>query len=72
MIKIEEYWCENVPSLSDIEEAFNQVKKNNVVVKINWFVKYNGCHDRIITKDIIEGTTAKEYFEDCIPHVYGI
>ena len=71
MTEIKSFWIDNVPKLEDIEKAFSLVNEWTCV-SILWYVKYNGSHERIITYDIKRKYTAEEFFEDCIPHVYGV
>lgn len=73
MKKIETYWCEDRPTLEDIKTAYNRVQSEDVVVKIEWFIRYNGTHSRIITKDeLSKYPTYEEYFNNCIPQCYGV
>lgn len=68
MIPIKEYYCDNTPSLEEIQEAYNMAVNDNCVVHLNWFVQYNGWNDRYITKD-----TDIEKLNHNLRHiVYGI
>lgn len=73
MKRIESYWCEDRPSLEDIKFAYDRVLSADVVVEIEWFVRYNGKHSRIITRSEIEDCPDyHEYFKIYIPHCYGV
>lgn len=73
MRKIENYWCDDKPTLEDIRNAYARVLTNDVVVKIEWFVRFNGAHSRIITDQVIKDVPDyEEYFRTCIPHCYGV
>ena len=72
MTKIETYWCEDRPTLEDIKQAFDIVKNNGVVVSIRWYIRYNGEHERIITKEDITTYSIEDYFERAIPRTYGV
>ena len=72
MIKIENYWIDDRPTLEDIKEAYDLVSKNNIIIKISWYVEYSGSYSRMVTKEHIAEMSAEEYFEKVIPHVYGV
>ena len=71
MTEIKSFWIDNVPTLEDIEQAYSLVD-TGVIVSIRWFVPYNGSHERVITKNVTQEHTVEEYFEKCIPHIYGV
>ena len=71
MTEIKSFWIDSTPKLDDIKQAF-ELAKTDVAVSIRWYVKYNGSHERITTKEIIDEYTCEEYFEKCIPHIYGV
>lgn len=72
MIPIKMYWCEDVPTIEDIKQAFDIVANENVVVSIRWFVKYNGLHEKFVLKELLEEYTPESYWEKVIPHIYGV
>lgn len=65
---IKEYLCDGkTPSNKEIIECLDIVQKENCVIKLTWFVPYNGWHKLFIKN----GMT----FEECadkIPKVYGL
>lgn len=71
MIEIKSFWITDRPTLTDIEQAF-EIAKNGIAVSIRWYVKWNGSHERIITKETTEKYSCEQYFNECIPHVYGV
>lgn len=72
MIQMKMYWCENVPTLEDIQQAYAEVA-NGYVVSMNWAVAYSGAYKRIITKDTVENyPDCADYLEKRIPHIYGV
>ena len=73
MRKIESYWIDDVPTLKDIEEAFQIVKSNpNIIVEIKWAVKWSGEYSRFIDWDVVSSISPTDYLEYRIPHVYGM
>ena len=73
MTKIECYWCDDRPTLDDIQLAYMRMRSEDVVVRIEWFVPYNGKHSRLITEeDLSKYPTYEEYFNKCIPHCYAV
>lgn len=73
MRKIESYWIDDVPTLKDIEEAFQIVKDNpNIIVEIKWAVQWSGHYSRSIDWDVVSSISPTNYLEDRIPHVYGM
>lgn len=71
MKEIRSYWCEDKPTLEDIEEAYAEVSKGFIVI-IQWQVEYSGMYSRTIREKDVEKYSAEEYFEKCIPHVYAV
>lgn len=65
---IKEYLCDDrIPSSEEIRECLEIVQNENCVIKLTWFVPYNGWHNLHITSDMT--------FEECIdkiPKVYGM
>ena len=65
---IKEYLCDDrVPSNEDVKECLEIVNNEDCVVKLTWFVRYNGWHNLIVKN----GMT----FEDCknkIPKIYWV
>lgn len=72
MTKIEHYMCDDMPRVKDIQEAFEIVKSNNVIVCINWYVKHSGRYQRFLSKELAEEITPEEFWEKYIPHIYGM
>lgn len=72
MIPIQFYWCEDVPTIEDIKQAFEIAAPGNVVVSIEWYVKYNGMHRRLINKEHTKQYTPEKYWKEVIPHIYGV
>lgn len=72
MILLENYWCEDKPTIDDIKQAYAIVTTGKVV-KISWSVPYSGIYDRIINKDALEVyPDPKVYFYACIPQCYPV
>jgi hypothetical protein len=71
MKEIKHYWIEDTPKIEDIKEAFKIVKEQDVVVEIKWYVPYSGTYARSIMSKHTR-LTPEEYFEECIPHIYGV
>lgn len=71
MKEIKTYWCEDKPTLEDIELAFKQVLWGSVV-EIKWYVEYSGTYSRIIREKDVNKYSAEEYLEKCIPHRYAV
>ena len=65
---VKEYLCDKeTPSDEEIRECLEIVNKEGCVVKLTWFVRYNGWHNLLIKN----GMT----FEECknkLPKVYGV
>ena len=65
---IKEYLCDKeTPSDEEIRECLEIVNKEDCVVKLTWFVRYNGWHNLLIK----DGMTFEEC-KDKIPKVYGV
>lgn len=65
---VKEYYCgQRTPTDEEIKESLKIVEKEGCVVKLKWFIQYNGWHRRYIEK----GMT----FDECknsLPKVYGV
>ena len=73
MIEMKTFWCKGRPTLKDISKAYELVKSEDVAIRIEWFVPYNGMHDRTITVDTLSRyPTPEMFFEEAIPHCYGV
>lgn len=71
MRKVEVYWCDDVPTKDDIAEAFTKALLGTPVL-IYWQVTYSGMYSRLITKEAVKKMTSEQYWENCIPHMYGV
>lgn len=73
MVEIRSFWCKDVPTINDISYAYGLIKEQDIAVSIEWFVRYNGRHQRIITRETLEEyPTPEKYFKEAIPHIYGV
>ena len=65
---IKEYLCDKkIPSDEEIRECLEIVSKEDCIVKLSWFVPYNGWQKMLVEK----GMT----FEECkskVPKFYGV
>ena len=65
---IKEYLCDKkIPSDEEIRECLEIVEEEDCIVKLTWFVRYNGWHNLLIKN----GMT----FEECkskVPKIYGV
>lgn len=64
---IKEYLCDKTPSDAEIIECLEIVKYDNCIVKLIWFVPYNGWHKLFIKN----GMTFEEC-KDKLPKIYGV
>ena len=65
---IKEYLCDKrTPSDEEIRECLEIVQNENCVIKLTWFVRYNGWHNLLIKN----GMTFEEC-KDKIPKFYGV
>ena len=65
---IKEYLCDKeTPSDEEIRECLEIVSKEDCVVKLTWFVRYNGWHNLLIKN----GMTFEEC-KDKLPKFYGV
>ena len=65
---VKEYLCDKeTPSDEEIRECLEIVNKEDCVVKLTWFVRYNGWHNLLIKN----GMTFEEC-KDKIPKFYGV
>ena len=65
---IKEYLCDKeTPSDEEIQECLEIVNKEDCVVKLTWFVRYNGWHNLLIKN----GMTFEEC-KDKVPKFYGV
>ena len=71
MTEVKTYWLCRTPSIKDIEDAYDLVIKNDIIVKLEWFVKYSGNYAVKICKADVDSMNAKDFYENRIPHVYG-
>ena len=65
---VKEYLCDKeTPSDEEIKECLNIVNKEDCIVKLTWFVRYNGWHNLVIKNGVT--------FEECkdkLPKFYGV
>ena len=65
---IKEYLCDKrTPSDEEIRECLEIVENEDCIIKLTWFVRYNGWHNLLIKN----GMT----FEECknkLPKSYGV
>ena len=71
MTEIKSFWIDDRPELEDIEHAF-ELAKTGIAVSIRWYIRYNGSHERIITKETTQNYSVEEYFKNCILHTYAV
>ena len=65
---IKEYLCDKeTPSDEEIKECLEIVNKEDCIVKLTWFVRYNGWRNLLIKN----GMTFEEC-KDKIPKFYGV
>ena len=65
---IKEYLCDKRrPTDGEIRECLEIVKKEDCIVKLTWFVRYNGWHNLLIKN----GMTFEEC-KDKLPKIYGV
>ena len=68
MKDIKEYLCDKrTPSDEEIRECLEIVSKEDCIVKLTWFVRYNGWHNLVIKN----GMTFEEC-KDKLPKFYGV
>lgn len=59
---------DQTPTLEDIKECVEIAKRDNCVVELRWQTKWSGAYARYIWAD----DDPQEYFNNKIPHVYGL
>ena len=65
---VKEYLCDKeTPSDEEIQECLEIVNKEDCIVKLTWFVRYNGWHNLLIKN----GMTFEEC-KDKLPKFYGV
>ena len=65
---IKEYLCDKeTPSDEEIRECLEIVSKEDYIIKLTWFVPYNGSHQLYIKN----GMTFEEC-KDKLPKFYGV
>ena len=65
---VKEYLCDKeTPSDEEIKECLDIVNKEDCIVKLTWFVRYNGWHNLLIKN----GMTFEEC-KDKLPKFYGV
>lgn len=68
MIKIEEYYCKNIPNRNDVLEAIKKAQQNDIIIKLNWCPN---CYAGMYSVFIQEDDTFEE-IDKKIPKVYGM
>ena len=65
---VKEYLCDkSTPSDEEIRECLEIVNKEDCIVKLTWFVRYNGWHKLLIKNGMtFEGCKSK------VPKFYGV
>ena len=52
MIEVKEYYCgTSTPTLEYLKSARHTCIFNDCIVRLTWFIEYNGWNQRYITKD---------------------
>ena len=65
---IKEYLCDKeTPLDEEIRECLEIVNKEDCIIKLTWFVRYNGWHNLLIK----DGMTFEEC-KDKLPKFYGV
>ena len=65
---IKEYLCDKeTPSDEEIRECLDIVNKEDCIIKLTWFARYNGWHNLLIKN----GMTFEEC-KDKLPKFYGV
>ena len=72
LISVKTYAIDGLPKIEDIEEAYKIVSENNCIVELMWDVEYSGRYTRYIHPETITNLSAQEYFDNIVPHVYGV
>lgn len=60
--KVETYWCDETPTLADIQFIFAGVAPNKYA-SLKWHIKNKGAKKRIITYRNIKDMSAEEYYK---------
>lgn len=72
MIPMKTFWCEDTPTVEDILAAYQEVQQGAVVM-IYWAVSYDGLYHRVITEDTVKQfPNCQDYWDKCLPHIYGL
>lgn len=64
---IKEYLCNGHPSDDEIIESLEILAKEDCIIKLTWFIRYNGWHKIFIKKDM-----TLEECKDRLPKRYGL
>ena len=65
---VKEYLCDKgTPSDEEIQECLEIVQNEHCIIKLTWFVRYNGWHNLLIKN----GMTFEEC-KDKLPKIYGV
>ena len=65
--KVEIYRCDDSPGDEEINEVLYMVKRKNIVIRVEWFVKWSGHYSFIADKD-----STYESIKQQIPRIYGM
>lgn len=65
--ELKTYICDTVPKDDDILKAMDIVKKEHVVIKLQWYVTYSGTYNVVIAQD-----STIESVREQMPKIYPI
>lgn len=65
--KVDIYWCDSTPQDNDINEILSLVNEKDIIVRVEWFVRYSGHYSFIADKDSTYESIKKQ-----IPRIYGM
>ncbi len=72
MTEIKYYWLNNTPEYEDIEKAYQIVVAEDVAVELKWFVPHSGYYTALISPEHTMKMSAREFWVNKIPHIYGM
>lgn len=65
--KVEIYRCDDSPGDEEINEVLSMVKEKDIVIRVEWFVKWSGYYSFVADKYSTYESVKKQ-----IPRTYGI